>query len=199
MSLEFSISKAATLTGLPRATVSEIVSPLADPSVEDVVAAFVAHMRKQSASDSQQPAPDGLYSQLALAEMTGTYPLAVKKALKGITPTVNSRHLKQYRLEQKNAAGKTVKQLIESIRDVKTSDSKTRAELADAELKEIKVQKARRELVPYAEVVDGIQRVIHLLYQRTAVNRELCKSCRGLVSKVFNDVRNNSKNVLRSN
>jgi predicted component of type VI protein secretion system len=199
MSLEFSISKAASLTGLPRATVSEVVSPLADPSVEEVVAAFVAHMRKQSASDSQQPAPDGLYSQLALAEMTGTYPLAVKKALKGITPAVNKRHLKQYRLDQKNAAGKTVKQLIESIRDVKTSDSKTRAELADAELKEIKVQKARRELVPYAEVVDGIQRVIHLLYQRTAVNRELCKPCRGLVGKVFNDVRNNSKNVLRSN
>jgi hypothetical protein len=199
MTLEFSISKAASLTGLPRATVSEIVSPLADPSVEEVVAAFVAHMRKQSASDTRQPAPDGLYSQLALAEMTGTYPLAVKKALKGITPAVNKRHLKQYRLEQKNAAGKTVRQLIESIRDVKTSDSKTRAELADAELKEIKVQKARRELVPYAEVVDGLQRVIHLLYQRTAVNRELCKSCRGLVSKVFNDVRNNSKNILRSN
>lgn len=199
MSLEFSISKAASLTGLPRATVSEIVTPLADPSVEEVVAAFVAHMRQQSGSDNQQPAPDGLYSQLALAEMTGTYPLAVKKALKGITPAVNKRHLKQYRLEQKNAAGKTVKQLIESIRDTKTSDSKTRAELADAELKEIKVQKARRELVPYAEVVDGLQRVIHLLYQRTAVNRELCKSCRGLVSKVFNDVRNNSKNILRSN
>lgn len=198
MNLEFSISKAASLTGLPRATVSEIVSPLADPSVEEVVAAFVAHMRQQSASD-QQPAPDGLYSQLALAEMTGTYPLAVKKALRGITPAVNKRHLKQYRLDQKDATGKTVKQLIESIRDVKTSDSKTRAELADAELKEIKVQKARRELVPYAEVVDGIQRVIHLLYQRTAVNRELCKSCRGLVSKVFNDVRNNSKNILRSN
>jgi predicted component of type VI protein secretion system len=198
MTLEFSISKAASLTGLPRATVSEIVSPLADPSVEEVVAAFVAHMRQQSASD-QQPTPDGLYSQLALAEMTGTYPLAVKKALRGITPAVNKRHLKQYRLDQKNAAGKTVKQLIESIRDVKTSDSKTRAELADAELKEIKVQKARRELVPYAEVVDGLQRVIHLLYQRTAVNRELCKSCRGLVSKVFNDVRNNSKNILRSN
>lgn len=199
MSLEFSISKAASLTGLPRATVSEIVSPLADPSVEEVVAAFVAHMRKQSASDVQQPTPDGLYSQLALAEMTGTYPLAVKKALRGITPAVNKRHLKQYRLEQKSAAGKTVKQLIESIRDVKTSDSKTRGELADAELKEIKVQKARRELVPYAEVVDGIQRVIHLLYQRTAVNRELCKPCRGVVSKVFNDVRNNSKNILRSN
>ena len=199
MSLEFSISRAASLTGLPRATVSEIVSPLADPSVEEVVAAFVAHMRQQSVSDNQQPAPDGLYSQLALAEMTGTYPLAVKKALRGITPAVNKRHLKQYRLDQKNAAGKTVKQLIESIRDVKTSDSKTRAELADAELKEIKVQKARRELVPYAEVVDGIQRVIHLLYQRTAVNRELCKSCRGLVSKVFNDVQNNSKSILRSN
>ncbi len=199
MSLDFSISKAASLTGLPRATVSEIVSPLADPSVEEVVAAFVAHMRQQSASDVHQQPLDGLYSQLALAEMTGTYPLAVKKALKGITPAVNKRHLKQYRLEQKNPAGKTVKQLIESIRDVKTSDSKTRADLADAEFKEIKVQKARRELVPYAEVLDGLQRVIHLLYQRTAVNRELCKSCRGVVSKVFNDIRNNSKSILQGN
>jgi hypothetical protein len=194
-----SISKVASLTGLPRATVSEIVSPLADPSVEEVVAAFVSHMRQQSASDAHQPRPDGLYSQLALAEMTGTYPLAVKKALKGITPAVNKRHLKQYRLEQKNPAGKTVKQLIESIQYAKTADSKTRGEMLDNEIKETKLQKMRRELVPYAEVLDGLQRVIHLLYQRTAVNRELCKSCRGVVSKVFNDVRNNSKNVLRSN
>jgi len=199
MNLEFSISKAASLTGLPRATVSEIVSPLADPSVEEVVAAFVSHMRQQSASDIHPQPPDGLYSQLALAEMTGTYPLAVKKVLKGITPAVNKRHLKQYRLNQKNPAGKTVKQLIESLRDAKATDSKTRGEMLDNELKETKLQKLRRELVPYSEVVDGLQRVIHLLYQRTAVNRELCKPCRGLVSKVFNDVRNNSKNILQSN
>jgi len=200
----FSISKASKLTGISAAAIQDIFASLPDdPTAEEIVAAFVAAARAEKAPQLPPVVPpktSGLFSQLELAKMTGTYPEAVKKVLKGITPVVNKRNLKQYRLTQKNSAGKTVKELIESIQeDSHLSDVKTRSAIADAEFKEMKVQKARRELVPYGEVVDSLQRVIHLLFQRTAVNRQICKPCRGVIAKVFNDVRNNSKSILRSN
>jgi len=199
----FSISKAAILTGMSRKRITQILAPLSEePSPEQIVAAFVSAVRAETALAAvtdASPNADGLYSLLALADMSGTYTQAVKKALKGITPAVNKRQLKQYRLTQKNSAGKTVQQLLESLQTSKTSNAKTRAEEADAEWKELRNRKARRELVPYGEVVDGLQRVIHLLFQRTAVNREICKACRGIIAKAFNDVRNNSKSILRSN
>ncbi len=201
--LTFSISKASDLTGIPPHAITDILAGLPDdPPLEDLVAAFVTAARSEKAPPTPPEIPPkttGLYSQLELAKMAGTYTEAVKKVLKGIRPVVNKAKLKQYRLTQKNSAGKTVKELLDSLQASKTSDAKTRSEAADAEWKEMRNQKARRELVPYSEVVDGLQRVIHLLFQRTAVNREICKPCRGIVTKAFNDVRNNSKSILRSN
>lgn len=199
----FSISKASKLTGISAAAIEDIFAGLPDdPTAEEIVAAFVAAARAEKTPQLPPivaPKAGGFFSLLELAKMAGTYPEAVKKVLKGITPVVNKPKLKQYRLAQKNSARKTVKELIESIQeDSHLSDVKTRSALADAEFKEMKVQKARRELVPYSEVVDGLQRVIHLLFQRTAVNREICKSCRGIIAKTFNDIRNNSKSILRS-
>jgi len=212
----FSISKAAELTGIPRKAITEILTGLPeDPSVEQIVAAFVSAVRSETARAIQpdQPKADGLFSILALAEMTGTYSQVVKKVLKGITPAVNKPKLKQYRLTQKNAQGKTVKELLESIQDPTLSDVKTRGALAEAELKEIKVQQARRELVPYNEVRDHLQLVIHHLHQLLVVKqpRELagrlnmCKTSREVASllkretsKAFNDLRDNYKSIFRS-
>lgn len=215
--LTFSISTASDLTGIPRKAVTEIVASLPeDASVEQLVAAFVTAVRTETASVSRPdaaPKADGLYSQLALADLFGTYSQVVKKALKGITPAVNKPKLKQYRLTQKNKAGKTVKELLEALQDSKLSDVKTRSALAEAELREIKVQTARRELVPYAEVRDELQRLVHHLYQLLAVKQPrdlagrliMCKSSRDAAallkretSKAFDDLRNNYKRLFRS-
>ena len=216
--LDFSFSKASELTGISQPPIADIVAGLPDDtSVEELVAAFVAIVRAEKASAIQPDVtlkPGGLFSILELAKMAGTYPEAVKKVLKGIKPVVSKTKLKQYRLTQKNAAGKTVQELIDSIQeDPKLSDVKTRAAMADAELREIKVLKARRELIPYAEVRDELQRVFHHLYQLLVVKQPrdladrivMCKNSREATallkresSKAFDDLRTNYKRLFGS-
>lgn len=126
--------------------------------------------KTKKSRQSKQPKGE-LFSTSALAEMIGSYTAVVKKALKGVEPVVNLPKLKQYRLTDKNKGGKTVKELLEEIEDPKLNEAKTRSAMADAELREIKVQTARRDLVNYAEVRDELQRVFQHLYQRLAVQQ----------------------------
>lgn len=202
MSDLFSISKASELTGIPPAAIKDIFAGLPDdPTIEETIAAFVTAVRaeKKPGPPDVSPKRGGLFSILELAKMAGTYPEAVKKVLKGIRPVVNKPKLKQYRLTQKNSAGKTVEEMVASIQEDPTlSNVKTRAAMADAELREIKVLKARRELVPYAEVLDKLQLVFHDMFQRLAGNRDMCKPCRAIAEKAFGDLRNNYKRLFGS-
>jgi hypothetical protein len=174
---------------------------------------MTAPANKKSSKKPARPKGGELFSTLALAELIGSYPQAVKKILKGIEPAVNKPKLKQYRLTQKNSQGKTVKELLDEIEDPKLAEAKTRSAVADAELREIKVQKARRDLVPYADVREELQRVINHLHQRLVIQQprdivaklRKCKNAGEMsallkteTARVFHDLRTNYKRIFGS-
>lgn len=164
-------------------------------------------------TQSAQPGGEGLFSISSLAELFETDRATVRKYLKGVAPAVSLPKLKQYRLTDKNEDGKTVKELLEQVEDPKLAEAKTRSAIADAELRELKVLERKKDLVNYAEVRSELQRVIHHLYQRLAVQQprdlgpklrkcktagEITAKLRAATAKEFNDLRDNYKRIFGS-
>lgn len=178
--LDFSISKAAVLTGLSRRVINEIVAPLPDDAgVEQLIAAFVTAVRATPPSpgaqieprDPNEPdMPRGIYSISALSEQFLLDRATVIKRLRKeqIKPAFEKQKFKGFRLADKGKSKLTVKQVLEAGDDPKTVEIKNRKLLADArnsELKyEIESQAVRADIM--REVRDELTKIFKGLHTR---------------------------------
>lgn len=148
----FSTSKAAALTGMTRRSIDAILATLPeDPTVEQIVAAFVTAVRAEHAPPGSPPPrtdpneakmPHGVYSKLSLSEMFGVDRQTLTKRLRkeGIKPAHQEAKLVGFRLTDKGKSGLTVKQILEQDADPKLTDAKIRSLEATARVKELEFE-----------------------------------------------------------
>ncbi len=181
MTLIFSTSKAAALTGLSRRAIGEILATLPDDAgVEQFVAAFVTAVRTQQpeprpfaapARDPNEPnMPRGVYSISALSETFMLDRATVTKRLRAgqVKPAFEAQKFKGFRLADKGKGGQTVKEILEAADDPKLTDAKIRSQLAQAKLKELEYEERigsiRDEIL--RDVRDELTKIFKALYTR---------------------------------
>jgi hypothetical protein len=183
--LTISISRTAALTGLPRAAIKAILATLPDdPSVEQIVAAFVAAVRSGpqgpgvggrgsviTGRDPNEPnMPRGIYSKSALSETFMLDRVTLTKRLRkaGIKPAYQEKKFVGFRLTDKGKGGLTVKQILEAEDDPKHTEAKIRGLLAQARVKELEYEEKsgsiREEIM--REVRDELTKLFKALYTR---------------------------------
>jgi hypothetical protein len=155
----FSISKAVTLTGLSRRTITEIRDTLPeDAGVEQLIAAFVTAVRAERATsappahvesrDPNEPdMPRGILSISALGEMFMLDRDTVRNRLRKeqIKPAFEKQtrggpKFRGFRLTDKGKRKLTVKQILEAGDDPKSVEIRNRKLLADAKNAELKYE-----------------------------------------------------------
>jgi hypothetical protein len=186
--LDFSISKAAALTGLSRRAINEIVAALPDDAgVEQLIAAFVTAVRNEPAlaprsfepRDPNEPKmPRGIYSISALSEMFMLDRGTVTKRLRTahVKPAFDKQKFKGFRLADKGKGGQTAKQILEAGDDPRLVEVKIRNELAAARNKELDYE------------------------ERTGVIRtEIMREVRAEATKIFKSLNTRFKRYWREN
>jgi hypothetical protein len=193
--LDFSISKAAVLTGLSRRAINEIVAPLPDDAgVEQLIAAFVTAVRAEPAAaqpheDPNEPKmPRGIYSLSALHQtfMLDRETIRARLRKEKIKPAFEKARFKGFRLTDKGKSGLTVKQILEADADPRLTDVKIRSLEASARVKELEFEEKsgniRADIL--REVRDEGTRLIKALQTRlvkrywreNAANLRRCKT-----------------------
>ena len=175
--LDFSISKAAALTGLSRRAINEIVAPLPDDAgIEQLIAAFVTAVRVEPApaeptEDPNEPKmPRGIFSLSALHTtfMLDRETIRARLRKEKIKPAFEKARFKGFRLTDKGKSGLTVKQILEADADPRLTDVKIRSLEASARVKELEFDKKsgaiREEIL--RELRDEGTRLIKTMHTR---------------------------------
>lgn len=181
----FSVSRTAALTGLPRAAIKAILATLPDdPSVEQIVAAFVAAVRTAPrepwaggrgpevfARDPNEPKlPRGVLSISALADTFLLDRATVTKRLRKdqVKPAFEKQKFKGFRFGDKGKSGLTVKEILEASDDPKHTEAKIRGLLAQAKVKELEYDERsgaiREEIL--REVRNELTKIFKALHRR---------------------------------
>lgn len=145
-------------------------------------AAATAQLKKNGNGKTSKPDFEEL-SIKAIAERCNLDRATTKARLDkyGFTPIREEAKLTLYRFDAEMEARLTEQ-------NYKLTEAKTRKEIADAEMKELKLREARGELVPVDEMMDSIQKLFNAMFQDLAVRQPGRLSTKLFKAKTTTDV-----------
>jgi hypothetical protein len=195
----FSKRELARRSGWDRKKIDAVFASLSEaPTLEEIVAAFIAAASKEPAQSSPN-----LFSQSELHRLTGLDRNTVMDRLDTVASHPGPRNSKLYALADALPA-------LIAGRDVSLDEIKKRTASHGERLKEIELHKELRKLVDYTEVRTELQEIFKALHRRLAVNfwkenasrlkkaktpAELAKIGQDLQGKIFDALRSNYKTL----
>lgn len=173
----FSVSKAATLTGLSQRFVRQVLATVPDDAdVEHIVAAFITATRipatpaVSGAAPNEPDLPKGMHSINALHEMFDRDRETIRKLFRtnGIKPAFQKAKLKGFRLTDKGKKGLTVQQILEAPDDPRLAEAKIRDLEAATRNRELDYEERKGviEAKIHREVRDELTRIFESLRRR---------------------------------
>jgi lambda repressor-like predicted transcriptional regulator len=155
MQTSFSIRELSRLTGLDRKTITARLALLSEePTLEEIVAAFVG-------AKTPEETP-GLYSISQLAKLTGLNRATVTDRLDGIASQPGSKGAKRYALADALPA-------LVAGRDLNLDEAKLRKLTAEAQTKELQLDREKAEVITIVEVRGELQQIFRSLHNRICI------------------------------